>query len=112
MGIFKRSNGLELNSRTSTTFSVTVPPKNPDFSSLAPSAHISTPSQLIEDLGTSQADGLSKNEAARRLESCGENVLKGEDGVSALRVLFGQFGESDSVIFDSLKLTMTEKQMH
>lgn len=101
--LFKRSNGLKLNSR-SATYSVTVPPKVSDFSSIAPSAHTLTVSQLIEDLGTSQADGLSKNEAARRLESCGENVLKGEDGVSALRVLFGQFGEADNLIFGSLKL--------
>jgi Na+-exporting ATPase len=72
-------NGLELNSRTSTTFSVTVPPKNLDFSSVAPSAHTLTASQLIEDLDTSQADGLSKNEAARRLESCGENALNGKE---------------------------------
>ncbi|KAF9457771.1 sodium transport ATPase, partial [Collybia nuda] len=96
--LFKRNNGLELNSRTSTTYSVTVPPKNPDFTSVAPSAHTLTVSQLIEDLGTSQADGLSKNEAARRLESCGENVLKGEDGVSALRVLLGQFANALTLV--------------
>lgn len=92
--LFKRSNGLELSSRT---YSVTVPAKVSDFSSISPSAHTLTVSQLVEDLGTSQADGLSKNEAARRLESCGENALKGDDGVSALRVLFGQFGEQKNL---------------
>lgn len=90
--IFKREKGLALDSRTNTTFSVTVPPNNPDFSSVASSAHTVTTSQLISDLGTSQADGLSKNEAARRLETCGENILKGDNGVSALRVLIGQLG--------------------
>lgn len=93
MGIFKRDNGLKLNSRTNTTISVTFPPKNPDFSSVAPSAHTLTVQQLIEDLGTSQADGISKKEAARRLEGCGPNVLQGEDGVSALEVLIKQLGE-------------------
>lgn len=89
---FKRDRGLKLNSRTETTISVTVPPANPDFLSVAPSAHTVTVARLIDDLGTSQADGLSKNEASRRLESCGENVLQGNDSVSALSVLIKQFG--------------------
>ncbi|KAG5651926.1 hypothetical protein H0H81_006907 [Sphagnurus paluster] len=92
MGIFKRDHGLKLTSRTNTAFSVTVPPKNPDFSSLGPTAHTLTVQQLAEDLGTSPVDGLSKNEAARRLESCGPNVLDGDDGVSAMEVLIKQLG--------------------
>ena len=90
MGIFNRRNDLRLGSRTDTTISVTVPPKTHDFSSLIPTAHTRNVQELLEDLGTSPNDGLSKNEAVRRLASCGENLLQGKDGVSPWRVLFGQ----------------------
>jgi len=92
MGIFSRNNDLKLSSRTDTTISVTVPPKVQDFSSIAPIAHTLTVDQLLDDFGTSRNDGLSKNEAARRLQTCGENLLQGKGGVSAFRVLIGQFG--------------------
>lgn len=93
MGIFKKSTGLELNRRTDTTISVTVAPNNPDFTSVASYAHTLSVQQLVEELGTSARDGLSKNESIRRLEQCGENLLQGKDGVSALRVFIGQLGE-------------------
>jgi magnesium-transporting ATPase (P-type) len=92
MGIFKKSTGLELNRRTDTTISVTVAPNNPDFTAVAGYAHTLTVQQLIEELGTSANDGLSKNEAVRRLESHGENLLQGKEGVSAWRVFIGQLG--------------------
>ncbi|RDB26013.1 Calcium-transporting ATPase 3 [Hypsizygus marmoreus] len=99
MGIFTRRNdGLKLTSRTNTTLSVTVPPKNPDFTSVAPSAHVVSIQHLVEDIGTSQADGLSKNEAARRLESCGPNALEGDSGVSALEVLIKQFANALTLV--------------
>lgn len=110
MGIFKRDHGLKLTSRTNTAFSVTVPPKNPDFSSLGPTAHTLTVQQLAEDLGTSPVDGLSKNEAARRLESCGPNVLDGDDGVSAMEVLIKQLVNSLTlVLFAALALSFGVK---
>lgn len=92
MGIFCRHSDLKLSSRTDTTLSVTFPPQNPDFSSIIPIAHTLTPQQVLEDLGVSQNDGLSKNEASRRLESYGENLLQGKVSVSAWRVLLGQLG--------------------
>lgn len=92
MGIFRRNPELKLSSRVNTTLSVTFPPQNPDFSSVIPIAHTLTPQQILEDLGVSQNDGLSKNEAARRLESCGENLLHGKVSISAWRVLLGQLG--------------------
>ncbi|KAF8165431.1 sodium transport ATPase [Crassisporium funariophilum] len=98
MGIFNRRSDLRLNSRTDTTLSVTVPPKNPDFASVASSAHTITAEQLFEDLNTSQNDGLSRNEAARRLEIYGENLLQGKDGVSAWRVLFGQLSNALTMV--------------
>ncbi|KAF8974224.1 hypothetical protein BDZ97DRAFT_2052904 [Flammula alnicola] len=91
MGLFSRRSDLRLSSRIDTTISVTVPPKNREFSSVALSAHTQTSEQMLDDLGASQNDGLSKNEVARRLESCGENLLQGTGGVSACRVLGGQF---------------------
>ncbi|TFK43621.1 sodium transport ATPase [Crucibulum laeve] len=99
MGIFdKGRSGLKLDGRTDTTISVTVPPNNPDFSSVAPSAHIITVEQLADDLGTSPNDGLSKNEAARRLESCGENLLQGDTGVSAWEVLVKQLANALTLV--------------
>jgi magnesium-transporting ATPase (P-type) len=83
---------LKLNSRTNTTISVSVPPANPDFTAVAIDAHVTTIPQLLSDLGTSDVHGLTKNEAARRLETHGENLLEGKDGVSAIRVLIGQLG--------------------
>lgn len=93
MGIFKKSSGLKLDRRTDTTISITVAPNNPDFTSVAEYAHTLTVQELTEELGTSATDGLSKNESVRRLESHGENLLKGKDGVSAWKVFIGQLGE-------------------
>ncbi|KAG5641781.1 hypothetical protein DXG03_004257 [Asterophora parasitica] len=98
MGIFKRDNGLKLSSRTDTGFSVTVAPRNPDFTSIGPTAHTLTVQQLVDDLGTSQNDGLSKNEAIRRLESCGPNVLDGDGGVSAIEVLIKQLANALTLV--------------
>jgi hypothetical protein len=77
---------LKLSSRTDTTLSVTLPPQT-DFSSVVPIVHTLTPQQILEDLGVSQNDGLSKNKAARHLESCRENLLQGKVSASAWRVL-------------------------
>ncbi|KAF6762702.1 sodium transport ATPase [Ephemerocybe angulata] len=98
MGVFKKSSGLEINRRTDTTISVTVPPNNPDFTSVAGYAHTLTIQELTEELGTSANDGLSKNESIRRLESHGENLLQGKDGVSALRVFIGQLANALTIV--------------
>jgi P-type Na+/K+ transporter len=90
----KKGSGVELNRRTDTTISVTVPAQNPDFFDVTPKAHTLSVSRLARDLGTSITDGLSKNEAARRLQTYGENLLKGDGGVSAWKVLIGQLGMS------------------
>jgi len=92
MGIMGRNKGVKLGSRSGTTTSVTLPTNNPALSSVAPLAHTLSPRQIFTDLGTNPTDGLSKNEAARRLESCGENLLTGEGGISAWRVFFSQLG--------------------
>lgn len=97
MGIFsllRHDPAVWLNSRTNTTISTTVPPNNPDFSSVASAAHTFTVQELVGDLGTSAAHGLSKNEAGRRLEAYGENLLADSGGVSAWKVLVGQLGRS------------------
>ncbi|TRM60619.1 hypothetical protein BD626DRAFT_549599 [Schizophyllum amplum] len=99
-GILRRhsSSNLKLNSRTNTTQTVTVDPKNPDFTSVASYAHTQSVDQIVSDLGTSASDGLSKNESGRRLESHGENLLKGKDGVSAWRVLLGQIANALTIV--------------
>ncbi|KAF4602743.1 hypothetical protein EYR40_005960 [Pleurotus pulmonarius] len=89
---------LKLNSRTNTTISVSVPPANPDFTAVAIDAHVTTIPQLLSDLGTSDVHGLTKNEAARRLETHGENLLEGKDGVSAMRVLIGQLANALTLV--------------
>jgi magnesium-transporting ATPase (P-type) len=108
--IFSKQPDLDLNRRTDTTISVTVAPKSHDFTAVTPVSHTLTVAELLEELGTSQSDGLSKNEAARRLETCGENVLDGTDGVSALRVLVGQLGTSLRSLFPLHALISMECQ--
>ncbi len=94
LAFLRRDSSLRLTSRTNTTLSVTVPPNNPNFSSVALTAHTLTPQHVASDLGTSIADGLSQNEAGRRLETYGENLLTDSGGVSTLKILTGQLGET------------------
>ncbi|PPR03337.1 hypothetical protein CVT24_012577 [Panaeolus cyanescens] len=98
MGIFSGKKDLRLGSRTDTTISVTVPPNNPDFSSSAHIAHTLSVQDTVDDFGTSPNNGLSKNEAARRLETYGENLLQGKGGVSAWRVLVGQLSNALTLV--------------
>ncbi|KAF9052377.1 potassium/sodium eff [Hymenopellis radicata] len=91
------SDKLKLNNRA-TTYSVTVPPSNPDFSNVAAAAHTHTVDEIATSMGTSKTDGLSKNEAHRRLEQHGENLLKGRAGVSAWRVLVGQLANALTLV--------------
>ncbi|KAH9482925.1 Calcium-transporting ATPase 3 [Psilocybe cubensis] len=95
MGIFTRKPDLKLSNRIDT---VTVPPKVRDFTTITPVAHTLTPSELLEDLGVSEHDGLTKNEAASRLQTCGENLLQGKEGVSAWRVLVGQLSNALTLV--------------
>lgn len=92
------SDRLKLSSRTNTNCSVTVPPTNPNFSDVASSAHTFVIEELVSEIGTSQTDGLSKNEAHRRLERYGENLLKGRTGVSAWRVLVRQLANALTLV--------------
>ncbi|TFK19872.1 calcium-transporting ATPase 3 [Coprinopsis marcescibilis] len=89
---------LQLNRRTDTTISVTIAPQNPDFLSIIPKAHTLSPTQIADDLGTSITDGLSKNEAVRRLQTYGENILVGDGGVSIWAVLIGQLANALTVV--------------
>lgn len=92
MGFFKPSR-LELNRRTDTTISVTGVTPLQDLTAITPVAHTLTVQQLLDQFKTSASDGLSKNEAYRRLEQYGENLLDDGDGVSAWKVLVRQLGE-------------------
>ncbi|KAG5342353.1 hypothetical protein C0989_002826 [Termitomyces sp. Mn162] len=98
MGVFKRNDGLKIKSRTNTTVSVTVSPTNPNYATLGPIAHTLPVDQLAQQLGTNQANGLTKNEATRRLEACGANLLDGDDGVSALEVLIKQLANALTLV--------------
>ncbi|KAG6895404.1 hypothetical protein C0992_001471, partial [Termitomyces sp. T32_za158] len=98
MGIFKHNDGLKIKSRTNTTASVTVSPTNPNYVTLGPIAHTLTVDQLVQQLGTNQTNGLTKNEAARRLETCGANLLNGDDGVSAVEVLIKQLANALTLV--------------
>jgi Na+-exporting ATPase len=107
MGLFsKEKHGVGLNSRSNTTMSVTVPPNETNFDSIIPSVHTTTGSKLATDLGTTQNDGLSKNEAGRRLETHGENLLNDTTSVSAIGVLIGQLANALTlVLFAALALS-------
>src|SRR6185369_5615386 len=52
--------------------------------------HVSSPEQLLQQLGSSR-DGLSSTEAARRLAERGPNELQEARHISALPILLGQF---------------------
>ncbi|RXW14101.1 hypothetical protein EST38_g11756 [Candolleomyces aberdarensis] len=99
MGFFSsKPSGLDLDRRTDTTISVSVPPKIQDFTSITTLSHTLTVKEIAEQLGTSQGDGLSKNEAVRRLETCGENLLEGGDSVSAWKVFIKQLANALTVV--------------
>ncbi|KAF9452467.1 sodium transport ATPase [Macrolepiota fuliginosa MF-IS2] len=90
MGIFqKKRTSHETGGPINTT--PQIPKNNSDFTGINSTAHTLTPQQITTELSTSVMGGLSKDEALRRLESCGENILQGGGGISALRVLLGQF---------------------
>ncbi|KIY72345.1 potassium/sodium eff [Cylindrobasidium torrendii FP15055 ss-10] len=91
------SDKLKLNNRAQ-TYSVTVAPTNPDFTNAAASAHTQTPDEISAAFGTSLTDGLSLRESSRRLETYGENILKGGAGVSAWRVLVGQLANALTIV--------------
>ncbi|XGI84173.1 cation-translocating P-type ATPase [Halorutilales archaeon Cl-col2-1] len=48
--------------------------------------------EVIEDIGTSE-EGLSSEEVEARLEEYGENDIRGDEGVSPLRILVSQFDD-------------------
>ncbi|KAG6840360.1 hypothetical protein C0991_007217 [Blastosporella zonata] len=107
MRIFQNKGGLKLKSRTSTGASVFVIPTNPNYGSLGPTAHTISVGQLAEEMGTSSTEGLSRHEAARRLEACGANALEGDEGVSAIKVLLKQCGNALTlVLFAALALSL------
>ncbi|KAF9476056.1 sodium transport ATPase [Pholiota conissans] len=97
MHFFKRKPDLKLGSRTNTTISFSVPAQK-DFESIAATAHVSPVEDVLRDVGVTTGDGLSKNEAARRLEAHGENLLQGKGGVSAWKVLTGQLANALTVV--------------
>ncbi|TFL01470.1 sodium transport ATPase [Pterulicium gracile] len=106
MGFGKDKDNLKLNSRSNTTMSVTVAPKEGNFESLIPSVHTANIDDFADNIGTNQRDGLSKNEASRRLEQCGENLLKDTHKVSAINVLIGQLANALTlVLFAALILS-------
>ncbi|KAF8994727.1 sodium transport ATPase [Cyathus striatus] len=96
--MFKKKPVLEFSSRTSTTTSDTISPINIDLPSLALTAHTFSISRLLGEIGTSPPDGLSRSEAGRRLERYGEDMLKGQGGVSIWRVLVGQLANTLTVV--------------
>ncbi|KAG6915944.1 hypothetical protein DXG01_009166 [Tephrocybe rancida] len=95
MGFFKSKDKMRLKSRT---MSVTVMPTNPNYASLGSTAHTLSVARLADEIGTSPTDGLTKNEAARRLETCGANILDGDDGVSAIEVLIKQIANALTLV--------------
>ncbi|KAG6863997.1 hypothetical protein C0991_001266 [Blastosporella zonata] len=89
---------MKLRSRTSTATSGTLVSTGIDYASLVPRAHTLTVGQLADDIGTSITEGLSRDEAFRRLETCGPNVLEGDEGVSAMEVLIKQLANALTLV--------------
>ncbi|KIJ35526.1 hypothetical protein M422DRAFT_180761 [Sphaerobolus stellatus SS14] len=90
-----RPTGVQIDARVDT---LSVLPANPDFLSVAETAHIQTRIQVLRDLGSSQDNGLTNNDASRRLTAYGENVLIRTAKVSAWNVLFGQLANALTLV--------------
>ncbi|VDC02384.1 unnamed protein product [Peniophora sp. CBMAI 1063] len=61
---------------------------------LTDTAHWTEVDDILRQLNTSKQDGLSDADAQTRLDEYGENSLRGEGGVSALKVLFRQMANA------------------
>ena len=101
--------GIQIDSRLDT---VSVKPENPDFVQVAATAHTRTRTHIVRDLGSSEDNGLTKNEATRRLMTYGENLLQGESKVSAIKVLVSQIGVCLLSSRSGIELTRSLKRMH
>ncbi|QRV93294.1 potassium/sodium efflux P-type ATPase [Ceratobasidium sp. AG-Ba] len=65
---------------------------------LSERAHLLDSSAIIRKLQTSERDGLTDDEARRRLEEYGENALDDEGGVSAFKVLIRQMANALTLV--------------
>ncbi|KAJ1306051.1 hypothetical protein OPQ81_010764 [Rhizoctonia solani] len=65
---------------------------------LSERAHLLDGAAIIRKLRSSEHDGLTNEEAERRLEEYGENALDDEGGVSALKVLIRQMANALTLV--------------
>ncbi|KAF8756550.1 cation transport ATPase (P-type) family [Rhizoctonia solani] len=65
---------------------------------LSERAHLLDAAAIIRKLRSSEHDGLTQEEAQRRLEEYGENALDDEGGVSAIKVLIRQMANALTLV--------------
>jgi P-type Na+/K+ transporter len=61
-----------------------------DAQQLSRPAHLISPSIIANELNTDLDNGITEEEAVKRLEFYGQNQLEGGDGVSAIAILVRQ----------------------
>lgn len=63
---------------------------SPEHLSLSSPAYLLTAEEIVQQLATDTDNGLSEEEAQRRITKYGLNELEAGDGVSAFKILMGQ----------------------
>jgi Na+-exporting ATPase len=61
---------------------------------LSQPAHSLTYTDVINQLGTNSDDGLTSGEVKQRLETYGENMLEGDEGVSLAKIVIRQIANA------------------
>ncbi|KAL0072259.1 hypothetical protein AAF712_000020 [Marasmius tenuissimus] len=75
-----------------------VPANLAQATTLAERAYVLDSEIILKKLTTSDSDGLSEDDATKRLEEYGENLLENKGGVSALSVLIRQMANALTLV--------------
>ncbi|EEB97236.1 hypothetical protein MPER_03488, partial [Moniliophthora perniciosa FA553] len=75
-----------------------VPTNAAKSSTLAERAYVLEASTILQKLRANANDGLSEEDATQRLEEYGDNILQGEGGVSAVKVLIRQMANALTLV--------------
>ncbi|KAG7088990.1 hypothetical protein E1B28_012936 [Marasmius oreades] len=95
MGIFSRKTFGRSYTRSSTN---PVPQNIQQATTLSERAYVLESKQVIQKLQTNVEDGISEEDAEKRLQDYGENLLTNESSVSALSVLIRQMANALTLV--------------
>lgn len=75
---------------------------------LSQPAHTLSPKATLEELSTNADEGLSSQDAQKRLEEHGLNELEGGEGVSFAKIVIRQIANAMMLVSSSLFFTVME----